>query len=151
MNNNILKRLTRQYNFADNLKKMNNQIIVWVLRIVPAAIMLQTLFFKFTGAVESIYIFSQLGLEPIGRYGSGVAELIAGTLLLIPRYSVWGAALALGVMGGAILAHLFVLGIEVMDDGGQLFYMALITAVCSAVILFLNKQFVFDTLKGFLS
>ena len=130
---------------------MNNQIIMWVLRIVPAAIMLQTLFFKFTGAAESIYIFSQLGLEPIGRYGSGVAELIAGTLLLIPRYSVWGAALALGVMGGAILAHLFVLGIEVMDDGGQLFYMALITAVCSAVILFLNKQFVFDTLKGFLS
>ena len=130
---------------------MNNQIIVWILRIVPAAIMLQTLFFKFTGAAESIYIFSQLGLEPIGRYGSGVAELIAGTLLLIPRYSVWGAALALGVMGGAILAHLFVLGIEVMDDGGQLFYMALITAVCSAVILFLNKQFVFDTLKGFLS
>ena len=130
---------------------MNNQIIVWILRIVPAAIMLQTLFFKFTGAAESIYIFSQLGLEPIGRYGSGVAELIAGTLLLIPRYSVWGAALALGVMGGAILAHLFVLGIEVMDDGGQLFYMALITAACSAVILFLNKQFVFDTLKGFLS
>ena len=124
---------------------------MWVLRIVPAAIMLQTLFFKFTGAAESIYIFSKLGLEPIGRYGSGVAELIAGTLLLIPRYSVWGAALALGVMGGAILAHLFVLGIEVMDDGGQLFYMALITAACSAVILFLNKQFIFDTLKGFLS
>ena len=124
---------------------------MWVLRIVPAAIMLQTLFFKFTGAAESIYIFSKLGLEPIGRYGSGVAELIAGTLLLIPRYSVWGAALALGVMGGAILAHLFVLGIEVMDDGGQLFYMALITAACSAIILFLNRQFVFDTLKGFLS
>ena len=98
---------------------------MWVLRIVPAAIMLQTLFFKFTGAVESIYIFSQLGLEPIGRYGSGVAELIASTLLLIPRYSVWGAALALGVMGGAILAHLFVLGIEILGDGGQLFYMAL--------------------------
>ena len=124
---------------------------MWVLRIVPAAIMLQTLFFKFTGAAESIYIFSKLGLEPIGRYGSGVAELIAGTLLLIPRYSVWGAALALGVMGGAILSHLFVLGIEVMDDGGQLFYMALITAACSAVILFLNRQFVFDTIKGFLS
>ena len=124
---------------------------MWVLRIVPAAIMLQTLFFKFTGAAESIYIFSKLGLEPVGRYGSGVAELIAGTLLLIPRYSVWGAALALGVMGGAILSHLFVLGIEVMDDGGQLFYMALITAACSAVILFLNRQFVFDTIKGFLS
>ena len=124
---------------------------MWVLRIVPAAIMLQTLFFKFTGAAESIYIFSKLGLEPIGRYGSGVAELIAGILLLIPRYSVWGAAMALGVMGGAIMAHFFVLGIEVMDDGGQLFYMALITAACSAIILFLNRQFVFDTLKGFLS
>ena len=128
---------------------MKNSLWMWLLRIVPALILLQTLFFKFTGAAESVYIFSKLNVEPWGRYGSGVAELIAGILLLIPRYSVWGALLALGVMGGAIVSHIFVLGIEVMDDNGQLFYMAIITAVCSAVILYLNKQALFDVLKTF--
>ena len=128
---------------------MGNTIFMWVLRIIPALIMLQTLFFKFTGAAESIYIFSKLNIEPWGRYGSGVAELIAGILLLIPRYSVWGALLALGVMGGAILSHLTVLGIEIMGDKGQLFYMALITAACSAIILFLNKDFVLQTVRNF--
>ena len=122
---------------------------MWVLRIVPAAIMLQTLFFKFTGAAESVYIFSKLGIEPWGRYGSGVVELIAGILLLIPRYSVWGAVLALCVMGGAILSHLTVLGVNVMGDKVQLFYMALITAVCSAVILFLNREIIFEMIRSF--
>ena len=128
---------------------MENTIFMWVLRIIPALIMLQTLFFKFTGAAESVYIFSKLNIEPWGRYGSGVAELIAGILLLIPRYSVWGALLALGVMGGAILSHLTILGIEIMGDKGQLFYMALITVACSAIILFLNRDFVFQTVRNF--
>ena len=128
---------------------MENTIFMWVLRIIPALIMLQTLFFKFTGAAESIYIFSKLNIEPWGRYGSGMAELIAGILLLIPRYSVWGALLALGVMGGAILSHLTILGIEIMGDKGQLFYMALITVACSAIILFLNRDFVFQTVRNF--
>ena len=128
---------------------MENTIFMWVLRIIPALIMLQTLFFKFTGAAESVYIFSKLNIEPWGRYGSGMVELIAGILLLIPRYSVWGALLALGVMGGAILSHLTILGIEIMGDKGQLFYMALITAACSAIILFLNRDFVFQTVRNF--
>ena len=128
---------------------MENTIFMWVLRIIPALIMLQTLFFKFTGAAESVYIFSKLNIEPRGRYGSGVAELIAGILLLIPRYSVWGALLALGVMGGAILSHLTILGIEIMGDKGQLFYMALITAACSAIILFFNRDFIFQTVRNF--
>ena len=136
-------------NKSANYFKMTNKIFIWVLRIVPAAIMLQTLFFKFTGAAESIYIFSKLGIEPVGRYGSGVAELIAGVLLLMPRYSIWGALLTLGVMGGAIVSHLAILGIEVMGDGGQLFYMALITAACAAIILFLNKTVILETMKSF--
>lgn len=129
---------------------MNNNILIWILRIIPAAIMLQTLFFKFTGAAESVYIFSKLNIEPWGRYGSGVAELIAGILLLVPRYSVWGAVLAVGVMGGAILSHLTILGIEVMGDKGQLFYMALVTALCSAIIVFLNRQMLLDTISNFM-
>ena len=44
-----------------------------VLRLVPAIILLQTLYFKFSAAPESVFIFEQLGLEPWGRIGLGVA------------------------------------------------------------------------------
>jgi uncharacterized membrane protein YphA (DoxX/SURF4 family) len=124
------------------------KILFWLLRLIPAVILLQTLFFKFTAAPESVYIFSKLGVEPFGRIGAGVTELIAGVLLLIPRYSAWGAALALGIMGGAIMSHLFVLGINVMDDGGYLFFLATVTALCSVIIVIQNKDTFLSLLKG---
>jgi putative oxidoreductase len=123
------------------------KITFWLVRLIPALILLQTLFFKFTGAAESVYIFSKLGVEPWGRIGSGVAELIAGILLLIPRFSVVGAALALGIMGGAILSHLAILGISIMDDGGYLFFLAVVTAVCSAIIIYQNRADIQDFLS----
>ncbi|HEX9642014.1 MAG TPA: DoxX family protein, partial [Candidatus Krumholzibacteria bacterium] len=86
-------------------------IIAWIAQVVAAAILLQTLFFKFSGAPEPVHIFTTLGAEPWGRYASGVAELIAGILLLIPSRAAWGALLAAGVMAGAIVSHLTVLGI----------------------------------------
>src|SRR6266536_2607060 len=98
-------------------------IASWTLRVIAAAILLQTLFFKFTGARESVYIFSTLGLEPWGRIGSGVAELIASILLLLPGTVVFGAALSIGVISGAILSHLTLLGIALpaVNDHGELF------------------------------
>jgi len=115
-------------------------IFTWALRIVAAVILLQTLFFKFTGAPESVYIFSKVGLEPWGRIGSGVAELIAAILILFPPTTWLGAGLALAVMSGAIFSHLTILGIVVMEDGGLLFGLALAVAVCSAVLLFLQRR-----------
>ena len=115
-------------------------IFIWALRVVAAVILLQTLFFKFTGAPESVYIFSKVGLEPWGRIGSGVAELIAAILILIPPTTWIGAGLALAVMTGAIFSHLTVLGIVVMDDGGLLFGLALAVALCSVVLLFLQRR-----------
>ena len=112
----------------------------WICRLTAAVIMAQTLFFKFTGAPESIYIFTKVGMEPWGRYGSGVAELIASVLLLMPRYCWAGALLALGVMGGAIVSHLTVLGIVVQNDGGLLFGMAVTVAICSLVTLVLHRR-----------
>lgn len=109
------------------------------LRLVAAAILLQTLFFKFTGAEESVYIFTTVGQEPWGRYGSGVVELVAA-LLLFTRWRSVGAGLALGVMCGAIFFHLTKLGIEVKGDGGLLFGLALVTAACSATALFLHRR-----------
>jgi putative oxidoreductase len=111
----------------------------WLLQIVVAIILLQTLFFKFTGAEESVYIFSTLGLEPWGRYASGVAELIAAVLLLVPGYVPYGALLSLGVISGAIMSHLTKLGIEVKGDGGLLFGLAVAVFVCSVAILVIRR------------
>lgn len=110
------------------------------LRLIAAGIMLQTLYFKFTAQPESVYIFSQVGMEPWGRLGSGVAELIASILLIIPRTIVIGAGIAIGIMVGAIAAHLFILGIEVLGDGGQLFFYALIILVSSGILLVMHKE-----------
>ena len=115
-------------------------IIAWICRVAAAVILIQTLFFKFTAAPESVYIFTKVGLEPWGRIGSGVAELIAAILILIPATTWLGAGLALAVVVGAIFSHLTVLGITVMDDGGLLFGLALAVAVCSAVLLFLQRR-----------
>ena len=113
----------------------------WVAQIVAAVILLQTLFFKFTAAPESVYIFETLGLEPVGRIGSGIAELIASVLLLIPGTAAIGGVLALGVMVGAIGSHLFTpLGIEVQGDGGTLFILALVVTLCSLTVVWLRRR-----------
>ncbi|MGJ8641585.1 MAG: DoxX family protein [Opitutaceae bacterium] len=121
-------------------------IFSWICQIAAAVILFQTLYFKFTGAPESVYIFETVGLEPFGRYASGVAEFIAGGLLLIPRVAWAGAGLAIGVMLGAIGSHLTVLGIVVMDDGGTLFALSIVVTVCSAVVLFLRREAVLGLL-----
>ncbi len=115
-------------------------ILSWVAQLVAAFILLQTLYFKFTGAPESIYIFTTLGIEPWGRIGSGVVELIAAVMLLIPATAGIGAVLALGVMGGAIFSHLTRLGIVVQGDGGLLFVLALTVTGCSLLVAWLRRE-----------
>jgi putative oxidoreductase len=117
-------------------------ILSWICRIVVAIILFQTLFFKFTGAEESKYIFSTLmgENEAVGRIGSGVVELIAVVLLLIPKTAWLGALLALGTITGAIFSHLTKLGIVVKDDGGTLFILAVIVFVLSALTLWIHKK-----------
>jgi len=111
----------------------------WAVRIVAAVILLQTLYFKFTGAPESVFIFSSLGAEPWGRYASGCMELLASLLLLVPRTAWLGAGIGLGVMLGAIASHLLVLGIEVQGDGGLLFGLALVVFVCCLTTLAIHR------------
>jgi uncharacterized membrane protein YphA (DoxX/SURF4 family) len=110
------------------------------LRIVVAIILLQTLRFKFTAHPDSVYIFTKAGLEPVGRIGIGILELIASILLLIPK-TIWaGAFLTLGIIGGAIFMHLTLIGIEVNNDGGTLFITALVTFLLSAIILYMHRK-----------
>ena len=119
----------------------------WVLRIVAAFLLLQTLFFKFTGAEESIYIFSTLGMEPWGRIGTGVLELIASILILYPRTTFIGAALGAGLMSGAIFFHLAKLGISVKGDGGLLFAYALVVFISCVILLFIYRGEINNILK----
>lgn len=112
----------------------------WACQLTAAAILGQTLFFKFTGAPESRYIFTTLGIEPWGRIGTGIAELAAVALLLYPKTSVLGAVLAVGLMGGAIMSHLTRLGIEVQGDHGLLFKLAITVLLAAAIVVILRRR-----------
>jgi hypothetical protein len=115
-------------------------ILINVAAVVAAVILLQTLYFKFTAQPESVYIFSTLGIEPYGRIGSGVFELITSILLLLPKTRLYGSFLGIGVISGAMLSHLFILGIEVQNDGGTLFLLALIVFFSCLYILITERE-----------
>lgn len=108
------------------MKTKSRNTWTWLLRVIAAGIMLQTLFFKFTAAPESVYIFSKVGMEPWGRIMVGIFELVASVLILIPRTTAYGALIGIGVMTGALFMHIFRLGIVVQNDSGQLFIYALL-------------------------
>lgn len=118
--------------------------IPFIIRLAVAVILIQTLRFKLTAHPDSVYIFEQVGLEPIGRIGIGIAELIAGILILIPKTAWIGATVTLGIIGGAIMMHLTQLGIEVPFegklDGGALFITAIVVFVLSAITLWLQRK-----------
>lgn len=126
---------------------MQKKIFILIVKLIAVVILLQTLYFKFSGAEESVYIFSKLGAEPYGRIGSGVVELIASVLILIPRTTLLGALIGFGTMLGAILSHLFLLGISVKNDGGELFTLAIITLLCCIILIFQNKDKIPNLLK----
>ncbi len=113
----------------------SKNLLLWTCRIVAALIMLQTLYFKFTASPKSVYIFSQVGTEPVGRIATGIAELLASVFILIPKTSLIGATLSLIIMIGALATHISILGIEVMNDGGQLFIYAVIVALASLYVI----------------
>lgn len=118
----------------------NSNVLSWILRIVVAAILLQTLYFKFTAHPDSVYIFTKLGAEPYGRIGLGIVELITSCLILIPRTKIIGAVLSFGIMCGAILAHLLVIGVQIKGDGGGLLTLASIVFVSCAILLVLHRK-----------
>jgi uncharacterized membrane protein YphA (DoxX/SURF4 family) len=119
---------------------------IWILRLVPAVILLQTLYFKFTAQPESVQLFTKIGMEPNGRIGTGIMELIASILILIPRFTVYGAILGLILMTGALYFHLTKIGIY-FDGDPLLFIYAVITFVCCAALLYINKNQLESQLK----
>lgn len=125
---------------------MSKTILVWLLRIIPAAILLMTLYFKFTAHPQSVKLFTALGMEPGGRIGTGVAELIASILILVPRTTLIGAILGLGLMAGAIFFHLTKLGI-VFDGDAVLFTYALIVFLCCGILIIIYRKNIPQLLK----
>lgn len=115
-------------------------LVDWIVRIVAAVILLQTLYFKFTAHPESVALFTKLGVEPWGRIGTGVIELLAGILLVLPPTVFFGAMLGMGLMAGAILSHLSVLGIESSGDDGQLFILAIVVLLCSSIAAWTHRE-----------
>ena len=116
--------------------------------ILAAILFLQTLYFKFSAAPESVFIFSELGMEPYGRIGTGIIELIVGVLLLRRSTAFIGAILGLGVISGAILSHLLILGIKVQNDGGFLFGIAILVFILLMISLILQKDKLLELLSS---
>ncbi|MDV6237685.1 DoxX family protein [Leptospira ellisii] len=131
------------------IERIHKERLLRILSVVVALIFLQTLFFKFTGASESVAIFTELGMEPWGRIGSGVAELIVSVLVLIPKRRWIGAVFGLGLMIGAVGAHLFVIGIEREGDGGLLFFLAVLCAVICSVLVWADREKLTQVLRTF--
>ena len=124
-----------------------NTIAAWILKLIAAVIMLQTLFFKFTAAPESVYIFTKLGMEPWGRIGIGTMELVASVLILIPKTTGIGAALGAGLMSGALFFHITKLGLIVQDDGGLLFIYALLVFISCISLVVIYRSNLLSLLK----
>lgn len=131
------------------MNKMNiKNIISWLLRLTVAIILLQTLYYKFTAHPDSVHIFSELGVEPWGRIGLGIIELITAILVVIPKTKIIGIITSLGIIIGAIGSHLLVLGINVSNDGGGLFTLAIIVFIACIIFLIMHKKDVLALIKS---
>jgi len=120
-----------------------------ITSLLAAILFLQTLFYKFTAAQESVYIFSEIGVEPFGRIGAGVFELITAILLVFRKTSFFGAILGLGVISGAIVTHIFIIGVKVLDDGGLLFGLAIVVFILCLITVILQKEKLFSLINKF--
>ena len=136
-----LRALEAQVNeLSDDGLTSKQRIVSWVCSLIAAGIMIETLFFKFTGAEESVYIFSKMHTEPWWRWGQGIWELLASIGLLLPRWRWAGGILTTGAMGAAIFSHMTWLGFSILGDHGLLFGMACVTFVCGFTVLMLHRR-----------
>jgi len=115
--------------------KPAQQIISWILQLCIIAMLAPAAYFKLTAHPESIAIFSQLGMEPAGRYIIGFLEAAACGLLLTPNSAAYGAILSLGIMLGAVIAHLTKIGFSDLFS-----YSSVALIVCASVIIYLRRK-----------
>ena len=92
--------------------ELEHKKIAWCFQLIIAGIFIPIGILKFMNNPADLEIFSQLGMEPAGRYIIGVLEILAGLMVLTNAVAAMGAFLGVGVMLGAMLAHMTVLGID---------------------------------------
>ncbi len=132
-------------------------LVSWLLALLIVAVFVPSLFFKFSGHENSVYIFSQIDItmeqwfgmrffEPNLRYGVGAMEALASLLLLIPAFRFSGAALSFVLMSGAIFFHLFTalgVAVDLPSGGGEpdpsLFAMAVVVWVASIILMVMSR------------
>ena len=119
---------------------MVKTVFIWLLRVIAAIILLQTLYFKFTAHPQSVALFTTQDMEPWGRIGTGIAELITAILLLIPRTTLLGAIMGLGLMSGAIFFHLTKLSINFGGDVILFAYAVITFSSCLGLIIIHRKN-----------
>ena len=135
----LLKAVQRDYEPADTLTR-KQRVVTWICSLIAAGIMIETLFFKFTAAPESVYIFSKMGTDPWMRWVQGLWELTASLGLLLPRLRWAGGILTTGAMAAAILSHMTWLGYSIQGDHGLLFTMALVTFACGFTVMWTYRH-----------
>jgi len=107
--------------------------------IIAALILLQTLFFKFKASPESVALLTALGVEPFGRIATGVFELIAAALLIVPATRLHGGIFGVGLMFGATASHIFIVRVESNGDEGILFVLAFFVLIFSLLALYFKR------------
>ncbi len=135
----LLKRAERQVEYTDTLTP-RQRVLSWACQLIAAGIMIETLFFKFTAAPESVFIFRKMGTEPWWRWGQGIWELLASVCLLAPAWRWLGGILTTGAMLAAILSHMTWLGYSIQGDHGLLFGMAVTTFTCGFTVMLLHRH-----------
>jgi len=115
--------------------KSKSKIISWVLQLCIIALFAPAAYSKLTSHEASIALFTELGMEPTGRYVIGFLEAVACALLLMPNTAVHGAILSLGIMIGAVIAHFSKIGFNDMFA-----YFAIILVICSSAIIYLRRK-----------
>lgn len=122
---------------------MNSNFISWVLRIITTYIIFQIVYFKLSGDPQCIFVFEKMEIEPHGRFITGLIELVVGIFLLVPNTKLLGILGAFGAASCCLTAHFTVLGIEINNDGGQLFSMTASVFVLSIILSIIHKDEIF--------
>ena len=115
-------------------------VLLWVLQIGAAGMFLMVGFLKLSGNAQLVGLFQAIGLGQWFRYLTGTLEVAGAFLLLIPRMSGLGALMLAGVMVGAVVTHVFIVG------GSPL--MAIVLLVVTGVVAWGRRQRTMNLLAG---
>lgn len=118
--------------------------IAWVCQFIAGPILIYAGILKLSGNQADIDLFMRLGMESAGRILIGVIELFAGLMLISDAFAALGALIGLGVMVGAIIAHITHLGYNVAGDGGlHVLMLTIVLSTCMTALLIRRKQLPF--------